>query len=319
MSLIDWLRRLGILRWGARSGTYTSGADRPTELMMDDVYDAGKDLVPTGPRRDACPSCGALLRPGNRFCVACGSPVAPAASPSVAPRAAGANVKAYAIGCVAFGLVAAGLVGVLFLVGHLAGSNASKQATPDATVPPATARGAVKPPAKAKRSPSPPAVSLKTMPAPPGVRFGRMDNPKFGYRVELPAHWVSEVRDGAQVFSGPKGEADHDVTLNVQIIRKTPGGSLQAQADDIKHQWARMKDYALHGERETDLRGRPTAFLMAVFRPQGQAVYEQAQVIVDRDPYYYWIGYTTPQPLFDGHLWVLSHALDTFEFTPLKK
>jgi hypothetical protein len=146
-----------------------------------------------------------------------------------------------------------------------------------------------------------------------------MANPKLGYRVELPAHWISEVRDNAQVFSGPKGSADYDVTVNIQVIRKAPGGSLQTQADEIKRQWGRMKEYALHGERKTELGGRPTVFLMAVFRPPGQEVYEQAQAIVDRDPYYYWIGYTSPRPLFDEHLWALNHALDTFELTPIGK
>jgi hypothetical protein len=342
MGWIDWLRRLGVLRWGARSGTYTSGADRPVEFMMDGVFDGRKDLVPAGTRRDACPRCGAPLRPGNSFCASCGSPAATAAASSVASRHRSPSVKTSAIGCLAGGLVAAGLVGVLLLVGHLVRSRAAKEASTgavrDATVPAAAARGAVKPPAKAKRGPSPPAVStpplpsggrpgatspaattLTTMPVPAGVRFRRMDNPRFGYQVELPAHWVSEVRDDAQVFSGPQGQADHEVTLNVQVIRKSPGGSIRAQADEIKHQWARMSDYALHGERETELRGRPTVFLMAVFRPQGEGVYEQAQVIVDRAPYYYWIGYTTPRPLFDGHLWVLNHALNTFDFTPIGK
>ncbi len=45
MSLLDLLRKLGILRYGATAGAYRNGAERPTELMMDDVYDANKDLV----------------------------------------------------------------------------------------------------------------------------------------------------------------------------------------------------------------------------------------------------------------------------------
>jgi len=42
---IDTLRKLGIFRSGAVSGTYKSGKDRPTELMMDGVYDEKKDLI----------------------------------------------------------------------------------------------------------------------------------------------------------------------------------------------------------------------------------------------------------------------------------
>jgi hypothetical protein len=346
MSLIDWLRRLGILRWGAKGGTYTSAADRPAELMTDGVFDAGKDLVPTGPIPGACPRCGTAIKPGDGFCVACGQPVSPAAGPpAAAPRPAlSPRTKALAIGCVALALVAAGLLGVLILAAHLMGEKGPGAAAPtarkDEAAAPATTTGKAaksparsssrskpaaspapkaQPPASARPGAASPSAPTGTMPVPSGARFGRMDNPRLGYRCELPAHWVSEVRDGSQVFSGPKGAADRDVTLNFQVIHKTPGSSLKGQAEEVKGQLARMKEYALHGERETELRGHPTVFLMAVFRPQGQGVYEQAQVIVDRDPYYYWIGYTSPRELFDGHLWVLNHAVETLEFTPIGK
>jgi len=45
MKLLDILRKLGILRYGAQAGVYTSAADRPSSFMMDDVYDEKKDLV----------------------------------------------------------------------------------------------------------------------------------------------------------------------------------------------------------------------------------------------------------------------------------
>ena len=45
MNLIAILRKLGILRFGAYKGTYSSAKDMPSELLMDDVYDAKKDLV----------------------------------------------------------------------------------------------------------------------------------------------------------------------------------------------------------------------------------------------------------------------------------
>ena len=45
MKLLDLLRKLGILRFGAEAATYTNAADRPTSLQMDGVFDAKKDLV----------------------------------------------------------------------------------------------------------------------------------------------------------------------------------------------------------------------------------------------------------------------------------
>ena len=55
MKIFDILARLGILRFGTKAGTYKSGAERPTEFLMDDVFDAKRDLTKTGetPSEDA--------------------------------------------------------------------------------------------------------------------------------------------------------------------------------------------------------------------------------------------------------------------------
>jgi hypothetical protein len=45
MKLLDVLRKLGVFRSGSFSGTYKSGKDMPSEMLMDDVYDSKKDLV----------------------------------------------------------------------------------------------------------------------------------------------------------------------------------------------------------------------------------------------------------------------------------
>lgn len=45
MGFMDFLRKIGVFRSGAVSGTYTNAKERPTELQMEGVYDAKKDLV----------------------------------------------------------------------------------------------------------------------------------------------------------------------------------------------------------------------------------------------------------------------------------
>ena len=45
MNILTLLSKLGILRYGAKKGVYTSGADRPSEFLMDDVYNAERDLT----------------------------------------------------------------------------------------------------------------------------------------------------------------------------------------------------------------------------------------------------------------------------------
>ncbi len=55
MSVMDVLRKLGILRSGAVSGTYRNAKERPTELQMDGVFNAKKDLIETEPAKQASP------------------------------------------------------------------------------------------------------------------------------------------------------------------------------------------------------------------------------------------------------------------------
>lgn len=45
MKLLDLLRKLGILRYGAQKGTFHNMKDMPDELFMNDLYDAKKDLA----------------------------------------------------------------------------------------------------------------------------------------------------------------------------------------------------------------------------------------------------------------------------------
>lgn len=45
MAFLDFLRKIGIFRSGSVSATYKTGAERPTEMMMDNVFDAKKDLI----------------------------------------------------------------------------------------------------------------------------------------------------------------------------------------------------------------------------------------------------------------------------------
>lgn len=45
MTLLDILRKLGILRFGAEGAVYRNAAERPAALQMDGVFDSKKDLV----------------------------------------------------------------------------------------------------------------------------------------------------------------------------------------------------------------------------------------------------------------------------------
>uniref|UniRef100_A0A7C5EXQ8 Uncharacterized protein n=1 Tax=Desulfobacca acetoxidans TaxID=60893 RepID=A0A7C5EXQ8_9BACT len=45
MGLSNLLHKLGVVRYGAQAGTFTSSKDRPAEFLMEEVLDAQKDLT----------------------------------------------------------------------------------------------------------------------------------------------------------------------------------------------------------------------------------------------------------------------------------
>lgn len=45
MKFLDWLRRLGIFRFGAEASVYHNARERPASLQMDDVFDSKKDVI----------------------------------------------------------------------------------------------------------------------------------------------------------------------------------------------------------------------------------------------------------------------------------
>lgn len=48
MKILEWLAKLGILRFGAKAAVYKSGKDRPDEFLLDGVFNAERDL----PKKD---------------------------------------------------------------------------------------------------------------------------------------------------------------------------------------------------------------------------------------------------------------------------
>lgn len=45
MTLLDWLRKLGILRYGSVAGVYHNAKERPINFQMPGVFDEEKDVI----------------------------------------------------------------------------------------------------------------------------------------------------------------------------------------------------------------------------------------------------------------------------------
>ena len=58
MKLIDWLRRLGILRFGAESGVYHNAGERPLSFQMDGVFNSEKDVIDLSKQPVKCDESG---------------------------------------------------------------------------------------------------------------------------------------------------------------------------------------------------------------------------------------------------------------------
>ncbi len=58
MSLFDWLRKLGILRFGAEASVYHNAKDRPASFQMDGVFDSKRDVIDLNSRAASKPPDG---------------------------------------------------------------------------------------------------------------------------------------------------------------------------------------------------------------------------------------------------------------------
>ena len=51
MTLMQWLNKLGILRWGTKAAVYRNATKKPIELMDVGVYNAERDLMWGGEKK----------------------------------------------------------------------------------------------------------------------------------------------------------------------------------------------------------------------------------------------------------------------------
>lgn len=86
MNILDLLAKLGILRFGTKKAVWHSGKDLPEEFLMNDVFNAKRDLTTvedvkaaktamlgeTTDDTETCAKCGKPIPPEHAFCTFCG-------------------------------------------------------------------------------------------------------------------------------------------------------------------------------------------------------------------------------------------------------
>lgn len=55
MKLLDWLRKLGIVRFGAEKAVYRDARERPMSLQADGVFNSEKDVINLDKKKPPAP------------------------------------------------------------------------------------------------------------------------------------------------------------------------------------------------------------------------------------------------------------------------
>ncbi|MEW5910940.1 MAG: DcrB-related protein [Thermodesulfobacteriota bacterium] len=141
----------------------------------------------------------------------------------------------------------------------------------------------------------------------------------MGFSIQVPKHWLPPEKKGTGtlVFSGPKGSEQYQTTINVQLVRSPAGSSLAKEVQEIEKQWGAAPQYRLLAKQTGTLAGQRGVRLLAQYQLPGTTqMFKQEQFIVDRSPYFFWLGYTAPLALFDKHQAVMVQAVNTLKFVP---
>lgn len=339
MKPLDLLRKLGVVRYGTKSATFTNGRDRPIELMDSGVFNADKELTtkadiknlmggsapaqpPPMPGGAKCPQCGMAIAVPAKFCTGCGARLQAVVPPvTVQPPALMPIRKKNMLPMALVALGIGGFLAVMIWVAiHKLGQGdkrgivrigkteielprptpvpvPEKPMTPVRTdagnvaMPPATAGGQVS-----------------------GMKYDLYRNPKFGFLTELPAHWESKVKNNAHVFSGPQGSEDFQTTINFQFIPRQ-GQSARALAEELVAQWRKMEGFELLDHKRGECFGQPCQLLVARYKLPAGELFQQQQLVIERDPYFYLIAFTAPPELFAKYSFVMNHLMETYKFT----
>lgn len=313
------MRKLGILRYGIKTGTYTSAKDRPYEFMDTGVFNAEEELVTKddfkklfgrgGDTVEAdspkfCPKCGGGLRAGAAFCPKCGHNLGAAkskAEPSTPPPLQNeqpATKKKSRKGC---GCLIAILIAILLftgLVGIVMYNEAQQiKKTLEEVISYA-------------------GVNAQAPTVADDVKFSLYENTDFGFTADVPDSWVPEIKNGALLFLGPLSAEQDRATINLQAVARTQETSLQQQATDIVSQLQSSERFIMEGSAVELFHGATAAYLLMAYNV-GEKKFRQLQLIIEQDNHYLFIAYTAPANMFFKFRYVLDKCVHSFKFTPI--
>jgi len=160
-----------------------------------------------------------------------------------------------------------------------------------------------------------------------GYAMKRLHENKFGFSFELPDYWIWELLPdkSGYLLSGPAGTEENEVIIIVQAIKKSanPGSSLAKQLQEARAQIEGVAGAEIRSEDVVTVSGRQVPFFLALYpgqtAKQEPATFAHVQLVVENEPYYFWISYAAPTQYFEKYQEIFANMLTTFQIATARE
>jgi hypothetical protein len=160
-----------------------------------------------------------------------------------------------------------------------------------------------------------------------GYTMKRLHENNFGFSFELPDYWLWELLpdNSGYLLSGPAGTEENEVIIVVQAIKKSanPGSSVAKQLQEARSQIKGVSGAEIRSEDVVAVSGRQVPFFLALYpgqtAEQEPATFAHVQLVVENEPYYFWISYAAPTQYFEKYQEVFANMLTSFQIVAARE
>jgi hypothetical protein len=147
----------------------------------------------------------------------------------------------------------------------------------------------------------------------------------FGYALELPDTWAYRLTPAKDyLFEGPKGTDAYELSIILQFVAKSanPRATAASQLQGLVTDLERGAKAVVKRRDTIQLGGVPAPFVTVTYDARnsaGQVVpFAHTQLAAEHGAYVYLLSYSGPVKIYEAHVGVFEHLLETFTFTTKK-
>jgi len=145
---------------------------------------------------------------------------------------------------------------------------------------------------------------------------------KFGYALEMPDTWGYRVTASKDyLFEGPKGTDAYEISLILQFVARSmnPGATTQSQLQGLVKELEGAPNGTIKTRGTIVIGGEEAPFVTATYNAKnsaGQIVpFAHTQLAAAHGEYFYLISFSGPLKIYETHIGVFEHLIDSFRFT----